>query len=261
MYPQMYAQGAWTTPGADTLQVVSAASGDTSFVCTVQSLAYEGHARSHDVSDGLKSYGLIVLCLLLLAYLFASRGQLKDLLRQVLLPGSRLGASDEGDVRLSNFQTLFFVVSCIIWVLVTSLMLQQNPYPRLYDTDWPHLYMAFLLTMGYVFLRFFGTSLFAWLHLPDTVKAVVHSLYVTPFCFVALFLAFLLLFNEIISFPAMTLLVASLSMWVISALLKLLTVLRFFSIQRVSSFHFILYFCGAEILPICLLCKGVFLLS
>lgn len=261
MYPQMYAQAAWTVPGGDTLQAVSAASGDTSCICTVQLPLYEGLARSRDVADGLKSYGLIVLCLVFLAYLFASRGQLKDLLRQVLLPGSRLGVSDEGDVRLSHFQTLFFVVSCIIWMLVISLILQQNPYPRIYDTDWPHLYVAFLLTMGYVALRFFGTSLFAWLHLPETIKTVVHSLFVTPFCFVSLFLAFLILFNEIIAFPATALLVASLSMWVISALLKLLTVLRFFSIQRVSSFHFFLYFCGAEILPICLMCKGIFLLS
>lgn len=261
MYPQMYAQNAWH-PGEDSLPAVSLASGDTSSVygCTLPSQPFQGNPRSHDLADGVKTYGLILLCLAFLAYLYASREQLKGLLRQVLLPGSRLNSSDEADVRLNNFETLFFLVSCLIWVLVISLFLQQSPRPKLYDIEWNQIYQASLLTLGYVAFRLVATRLFAWLHMPDLGRRTLHSMFMIPFCFVSLFLAFLLLFNEILLFPLRTLMVASISLWLVSALLKLLTLLHFFSLQRVSPFHFFLYFCSAEILPICLLCKGVLLL-
>lgn len=245
-------------------------------VCEVNHWGLPGIPREHDNTAGLKSFLFFVLILGLLAYIVGRKQQLGDFVKSFFSQGRRSHLR-EPDVRIVNFRNALFFCAIMVGSLFASLFIWGGMVPQPHDNtvrsflmsrpavlqtvSWRCFLESALLVSGFAIAKSLLMLIWGRIHLKGAYCMTPLQSFVSTFNLIACGLFFLLLLNGIFHLGGLALGMAFAIIWLIIKLLSLPRTTSVFSAERVSGFQLFLYLCGLELLPVCILCRSIFLLG
>lgn len=256
----MYATAADTdsvsgNPGTDTLLPAGPPPGF--FTARGRTTENEPELRKEPDKDWIYgSFALILVMIFILRLLYAT--QINGMLRSFLFPG-KMGA--EGRVfefRMNLFSVLFTLIySLTFGLLIFSVLEGYHLLPPLQPSDATLIFFAVSAAVALMFILKITMIRFAGALFYTREPAMMYNdhLLISAFTTTTLIIP-LLVINTFSSSPVF--LIITLGVAVILALVRIFRAFGVgFLVRGYSLFHFILYFCTLEMLPLLILGKGV----
>lgn len=222
----------------------------------------EGIPRGRDTITGIKSYGLLVLALLFLGYLFGyGRLFFVRIFKSLTGIRERSNLFDGSDVRISHFSHTLYILGILICTAFGALFMQNTNQPFLLNCSGKAILYSFGCIVLFCILKQILYGIFCAIHLEKSTRKIIFKYTGQDFSIMAILLFLVLIFNEMLLFPIEAIRWILLISWLIIKAMLFLKFASFFSEKSISGFHLILYLCGLEILPFCVLCKSILLIQ
>ncbi len=225
---------------------------------TIQRPLHEGLPRQEGPLSGLKPFIILILGLFVFSYVFGPRSTLfLHSLKDIFVYRERSSIFVDSDVRLLRYQRLLSFFGFLICLLLLSLMFQSGQQASLNNLDAGSLWYALLFLGVFILAKSLLYWIFTFLQFDATTARQWQNDYLLLFILLSMLFAVLIFINEIVYMDFENLLRISLILWISDKLILVTKTLHYFSTQRLSWFHFIIYLCALEILPACVFYKGI----
>ncbi|MCK9300320.1 MAG: DUF4271 domain-containing protein [Bacteroidales bacterium] len=225
---------------------------------TISKPLHEGLPRQEGPMSGLKPFIVLILGLFVFSYVFGSRSSLfLHSLKDIFVYRERSSIFVDSDVRLVRYQRLLAVFGFIICLLLLSLIFQSGQQASLNKLDTIRLGYALLFLGVFILVKSLLYWFFTLFQFDATTARQWQNDNLLLFIVLSLLYAILVFINEIVFISLENLLSIALILWISNKLILSAKTMHYFSQQRLSWFHFIIYLCTLEILPLCIFYKGI----
>ncbi len=225
---------------------------------TIQRPLYEGMPRQEGPLFGLKLFIILILGLFVFSYIFGPRSTLfLHSLKDIFVYRERSSIFIDSDVRLVRYQRVLSVFGFMICLLLLSLIFQPGQKASLNSLDSSSLGYALLFLGAFVLAKSLLYRFFTYFQFDASTARQWQNDNLLLFILLSILYAILIFINEIVFISQENLLNIALMLWISDKLILLAKTLHYFSLQRLSWFHFIIYLCALEILPACVFYKGI----
>lgn len=225
---------------------------------TLQRPLYEGIPRQEGPLFGLKPFIVLILGLFVFSYIFGPRSSLfLHSLKDIFVYRERSSIFVDSDVRLVRYRRLLSVFGFLVCLLLLSLIFQPEQNASLNSLDARSLGYALLFLGVFVLAKFLLYRFFTSFHFEVSTARRWQNDNLNLFIVLSISYAILVFVNEIVLIGPECLLKIALILWILDKLILLAKTVHYFSDQRLSWFHFIIYLCALEILPACIFYKGI----
>ena len=218
----------------------------------------EGINRQEGPYTGLKLFIILILGFFVFSFMFGSRKALFfHSIKDIFVYRERSSIFVESDVRLYRFQRLLSVFGFLSCLLLFSLLLQQGQHATLALLDKKTVLAALVVLSVYVLIKSLFYRLFTLFQFDASTARQWQNDNLLLFIVLSLLFAILVFANEMMFIRLEHLMLVGLILWISDKSILFAKTIHYFSKQRLSGFHLILYLCALEILPVCVLYKGI----